>query len=135
MQAGWESHALNPAYRVFMFPVCLCFITAVMLQRLESRFEQEAAIREGTGGQWDEDVRPQYRLPLSLLNSSRFLFCYCCCFVLFFVCFLGPHLRHMEVTMVGGRIRATAASLHHSHNIGSQLCLRPTPQLTATPDP
>ena len=51
-------------------------ITAVMLQRLESRFEQEAAIREGTGGQWDEDVRPQYRLPLSLLNSSRFLFCF-----------------------------------------------------------
>ena len=27
-------------------------------------------------------------------------------------------------------------NLHHSHsNAGSQLCLQPTPQLTATPDP
>ena len=32
-----------------------------------------------------------------------------------------------------GQIRATAASLHHSHsNSGSELHLRPTPQLTAT---
>ena len=35
-----------------------------------------------------------------------------------------------------GLIRATAASLHHSHsNSGSELCLQPAPQLTATPDP
>ena len=35
-----------------------------------------------------------------------------------------------------GRIGATAASLHHSHgNAGSELHLRPTPQLTAMPDP
>ena len=35
-----------------------------------------------------------------------------------------------------GLIGATAASLPHSHsNTGSQLRLRPTPQLTATPDP
>ena len=33
-------------------------------------------------------------------------------------------------------IRATAASLHHSHsNARPELHLRPTPQLTATPDP
>ena len=33
-----------------------------------------------------------------------------------------------------GRIRATAASLHHSHsNSGSELRLQPTPQLTAMP--
>ena len=32
--------------------------------------------------------------------------------------------------------RATPASLHHSHsNVGSEPHLRPTPQLTATPDP
>ena len=35
-----------------------------------------------------------------------------------------------------GQIGATAASLHHSHsNTGSKPHLRPTPQLTAMPDP
>uniref|UniRef100_A0A8D2BZS2 EF-hand domain-containing protein n=1 Tax=Sus scrofa TaxID=9823 RepID=A0A8D2BZS2_PIG len=35
-----------------------------------------------------------------------------------------------------GQIGAVAASLRHSHsNSESELCLRPTPQLTATPDP
>ena len=35
-----------------------------------------------------------------------------------------------------GLIRAVAAGLRHSHsNTRSDLCLRPTPQLTATPDP
>ena len=33
------------------------------------------------------------------------------------------------------QIRATAASLHHSHNIRSEPSLRPTPQLMAMPDP
>ena len=33
-------------------------------------------------------------------------------------------------------IRATAASLHHSHSKArSEPCLQPTPQLTATPNP
>ena len=35
-----------------------------------------------------------------------------------------------------GRIRATAAGLHHNHsNRGSELRLRPTPELMAMPDP
>ena len=35
-----------------------------------------------------------------------------------------------------GRIGAVAAGLHHSHsNAESEPHLRPTPQLTATPDP
>ena len=35
-----------------------------------------------------------------------------------------------------GKIRATAASLCHSHSSArSELRLRPTPQLTAVPDP
>ena len=35
-----------------------------------------------------------------------------------------------------GQIGATAASLYHSHsNVGSEPCLQPTPQLTATPGP
>ena len=34
------------------------------------------------------------------------------------------------------QIRAIAAGLHHSHsNVGSEPCLRPAPQLMATPDP
>jgi len=33
-----------------------------------------------------------------------------------------------------GLIGTVAASLHHSH-ARSELCLRPTPQLTAMPDP
>ena len=34
-----------------------------------------------------------------------------------------------------GQIRAVATGLHQSHsNAGSELRLRPTPQLTATPD-
>ena len=39
-------------------------------------------------------------------------------------------------SQAGGQIGATAASLCHSHsNAGSELHLRPTPQLTAMPDP
>ena len=35
-----------------------------------------------------------------------------------------------------GQIRATATGLHHSHsNSGSELYLRPIPQLRAVPDP
>ena len=33
-----------------------------------------------------------------------------------------------------GPIRATAAGLHHSYNVGSEPCLKPTPHL-AMPDP
>ena len=42
----------------------------------------------------------------------------------------------MACSQARGLIRAAAAGLHHSHsNTGSELCLWPTPQLTATPDP
>ena len=35
-----------------------------------------------------------------------------------------------------GQIRAVVAGLHHSpNNMESEPCLRPTPQLMATPDP
>ena len=35
-----------------------------------------------------------------------------------------------------GQMRAAAARLHHSHsNVGSELCLQPTPHLKAMPDP
>ena len=42
----------------------------------------------------------------------------------------------MEVSRLGGLIGAVAASLHQGHsNLGSEPCLRPTPQPTAMPDP
>ena len=40
------------------------------------------------------------------------------------------------ISQARGQIRATAAGLHHIHsNVGSEPCLQPTPQLTATSDP
>ena len=54
---------------------------------------------------------------------------------LFLFCFLGLHVWHMEVPRLG-QIKAIAVSLHHSHiNTRSEKRLRPTLQLTATPDP
>ena len=61
-----------------------------------------------------------------------FFFFFFCLFV--FLPFLGPLPRHMEIeSRLGDRIRAVAASLHHSHsNMGTKLHLRP--QLTARLD-
>ena len=57
--------------------------------------------------------------------------------VSFFVCLF---FRAAPVAYGGSQARdptgATAAGLHHSHsNVGSKLCLQPTPLLTATLDP
>ena len=50
--------------------------------------------------------------------------------------FLRASLVTYGGSQVRGQIGAVATSLHHSHsNTGSELRLRPTPQLTATPDP
>ena len=55
--------------------------------------------------------------------------------------FSSPHLFRVTPEACGvsqdrGQIRAALAGLHHSHsNLGSQLCLPPTPQLMATVDP
>ena len=59
-------------------------------------------------------------------------------FVLF--CFVALFFRAAPVaygdSQARGLIRAIAAGLHHSHsNTRSELCLRPTPELMATPDP
>ena len=66
-----------------------------------------------------------------------FVDCFDILFLFICYCFLGPHLRHMEVRTLGrGGIRAAAASLPHSHsNTGSEQHLQPTPQLMAMPDP
>ena len=57
---------------------------------------------------------------------------------IFFFFFL--HFRATPAAYGGsqdrGQIRAAVAGLHQSHsNAGSETCLQPTAQLTATPDP
>ena len=78
----------------------------------------------------------------SLLCSSLFssyMFYPSCHF--FFLFFLSFFFFRATPTAHGGSqarrlIGATAAGLHHSHNnTGSEPHLRPTPQLTAMPDP
>ena len=62
-------------------------------------------------------------------------------FLFFFFFFFCLFLLFLAPTAFGGSqargwIGAVTTSLHHSHsNAGSELRLRPTPQLTATPDP
>ena len=62
-----------------------------------------------------------------------------CCFFLF-VCFFFVFSKAAPVAygdfQARGLIEAAAVGLHQSHsNKGSKLRLRPTPQLTVTPDP
>ena len=62
------------------------------------------------------------------------------CFLAFFFLFFFGLFRAAPAayrhSQARGLIRATAASLYHSHsNAGSKPCLPPTPQLMATPDP
>ena len=61
-------------------------------------------------------------------------FCCCCCFVLF--CLGLAPAAHGSNSQARDQIRAVAAGLCHSHSdTESKPCLRPTPQLAATPDP
>ena len=54
----------------------------------------------------------------------------------FFFFFLGSHLQHMEVSRLGGHLRAATASLRHSHgNTGYELYLQTTLPLVAKLDP
>ena len=84
------------------------------------------------------------------VGSFNYVGFFCCFFVflfLFFVCLFVclffvflPFLELLPEAYGGsqarGPIGAVAASLRQSHNnTGSELCLQPTPQLTATPDP
>ena len=56
-------------------------------------------------------------------------------FLFYFICFLGLHLQYVDVPRLGGRIGATAAGHSDSHsNARSELCLWPTPWLTAMLD-
>ena len=60
-------------------------------------------------------------------------------FFFFFFClfaFFGAAPAAYGGSQARGRIGAVGTGLHQSHsNAGSEPCLRPMPQLTATPDP
>ena len=55
-------------------------------------------------------------------------------FCFYFFCFLKAASRHKEIPGASGQFRAAGAGLYHS-NLGSKPCLRPTPRITAMPDP
>ena len=58
------------------------------------------------------------------------------CIAFFFFFFFRAAPTAHGGSQARGLSRATAASLHHSHsNEGPEPGLRPTPQLTAMPDP
>ena len=71
-------------------------------------------------------------------KSTYFIYLYILFyFILFFVFlpFLGPFPQHGG-SQARGLISVVATGLCQSHsNVGSKLCLGPTPQLMATPDP
>ena len=57
-------------------------------------------------------------------------------FVFVFFAFSRAALKAYGGSQARGPVGAVDASLRHSHsNVGSEPRLRPTPQLTATPDP
>ena len=70
----------------------------------------------------------QFKNVITLKENPKLFFFFCSVFFrVELVAYGGSQAR--------GLIGAIVASLHYSHsNVGSKLCLQPTPQLTATPD-
>ena len=74
-----------------------------------------------------------FEFSLSSVFPKYFLFFF---LFFFFLLLFRAALTAYVSSQARGRIRATAAGLHHSHsNSGSEPCLRPTPQLMTKPDP
>ena len=104
----------------------------------------EGEPREG----WEMDCSGEMRMPRGFCSpctitlprtsdayknifNSNFNF-----FLLFVLPFLGPLLRHMEVPRLGIELELSLlAYTRVTSNARSELCLRPTPQLMAMPDP
>ena len=64
------------------------------------------------------------------LEDSFFLFS-----SLFSFCFLGPHLRHMEIPRLRVEAELQLLACHSHTNARSEMRLQLTPQLTVMPDP
>ena len=68
----------------------------------------------------------------SILVKHYIGFCVCVCVCM---CVFRAAPKAYGISQARGRIGAAAAGLHHSHSSsGSELGLRPTPQLTEMPD-
>ena len=75
----------------------------------------------------------QAQVGYSQLNSHLLILSF---FFFWSFVILGPHPRHMEVPRLRVKSELQPTGLRHSHShTGSELCLPPTPQLTAMPDP
>ena len=94
---------------------------------MEEETEGEKLVHRGPSGP-SKELKPI----LSLWEATE-------CFVCLFVCcclLFRATLAALGGARARGQIGATAAGLCHSHsNARSKLCLQPTPQLTAMPDP
>ena len=81
-----------------------------------------------TSGQDSQQAPDDFLLGTLVLPPTRF-------FSMFSSSFQASPAAHGG-SQARGRIRAVAAGLRHSHSHSqSELCLQPTPQLTATPGP
>uniref|UniRef100_A0A8D0V3E8 Voltage-dependent L-type calcium channel subunit alpha n=1 Tax=Sus scrofa TaxID=9823 RepID=A0A8D0V3E8_PIG len=89
--------------------------------------------REGEEEEEEKDPETYKVRTISFHSPRNFFF-----FFFFFCIFAFSRATPMAYggSQAKGLIRAVAASLHHSHSTArSELCLQPTPQLKATPDP
>ena len=66
-------------------------------------------------------------------DNVRVFFCCCCLFVC--LVFLGPYLWYMEVSRIGVESELPLLAFTTAMPDPSHVCLQPTPQLMATPDP
>ena len=83
-------------------------------------------------------LSPKWTLLWVQTVSDFFLLLLLLLFFFFFLIFLSFRAAPMAygISQARGPVGATAAGLHQSHsNAGSELCLQPTPQLKAMPDP
>ena len=90
----------------------------------------------GLGVYWEGaqgDVFWNHHRLVQLDRVLWFFFLFFFWFFFFFGLFRAAPVAY-ECSQARDRIRAVAAGLCHSHSIRSELCLRPTPELTSTLD-
>ena len=116
---------------------CRAYVQSVLSRRSlapELAFPIHSQVRQCCGS-WP--LGPHFENHCSILSPENLGWCLSAfvwgkndfLFILLIISFffLRPHLQHMEIPRLGVKC-GVAAGLHHSHsNVGSELCLRPTP--------
>ena len=117
---------VSPSLKLNVF-VYLC-------HRLSSFFSFPPLVhKEEEDGGGGSGVGSKLGLPHNLLSNQDNFFCL---FLFLFFCFFRATPVAYGGSRARGQIGAAPAGLHHSHsNLGSESCLPPAPQLTATRDP